>query len=96
MTVLGRLVEFVNLDAREFLDKNPLAILQPLPKYKGFSPWAIRSVELLTNSVFGEDGNAVNLYCTAFEDIEPKAPILREQAAAALYNALRTTGVLKY
>ena len=96
ITVLGRLVEFVNLDAREFLDKNPLAILQPLPKYKGFSPWAIRSVELLTNSVFGEDGNAVNLYCTAFEDIEPKAPILREQAAAALYNALRTTGVLKY
>ena len=96
ITVLGRLVEFVNLDAREFLDKNPLAILQPLPKYKGFSPWAIRSVELLTNSVFGEDGNAVNLYCTAFEDIEPKAPILREQAAAALYNALRTTGALKY
>ncbi|MFQ6977325.1 MAG: S-layer homology domain-containing protein [Oscillibacter sp.] len=26
ITVLGRLVEFVNLDAREFLDKNPLAI----------------------------------------------------------------------
>lgn len=25
ITVLGRLVEFVNLDAREFLDKNPLA-----------------------------------------------------------------------
>ena len=96
ITVLGNLVEFVNLDARAFLDKKPLAILQPLPKYKGFSPWAIRSVELLTNSVFGEDGNAVNLYCTAFEDIEPKAPILREQAAAALYNALRTTGVLKY
>ena len=96
ITVLGNLVEFVNLDARKFLDKNPLAILQPLPKYKGFSPWAIRSVELLTNSVFDEDGNAVNLYCTAFEDIEPKAPILREQAAAALYNALRTTGVLKY
>ena len=96
ITVLGRLVEFVNLDAREFLDKNPLAILQPLPKYKSFSHWAIRSAELLTNSVFGEDGNAVNLYCTAFEDIEPKAPILREQAAAALYNALRTTGVLKY
>lgn len=69
ITVLGNLVEFVNLDARAFLDKKPLAILQPLPKYKGFSPWAIRSVELLTNSVFDEDGNAVNLYCTAFEDL---------------------------
>ena len=95
ITVLGNLVEFVNLDARAFLDKKPLAILQPLPKYKGFSPWAIRSVELLTNSVFGEDGNAVNLYCTAFEDIEPKAPILRGQAAAALCRALRTTGVIE-
>jgi len=95
ITVLGNLVEFVNLDARAFLDKKPLAILQPLPKYKGFSPWAIRSVELLTNSVFDEDGNAVNLYCTAFEDIEPKAPILREQAAAALCRALRTTGVIE-
>ena len=95
ITVLGRLVEFVNLDAQEFLDRNPLAILQPLPKYKGFSPWAVRSTELLTNSVFDESGKAVNMYCTALEKIEPKAPILREQAAAALCNALRTTGVLK-
>ena len=96
ITVLGRLVEFVNLDAREFLDKNPLAILQPLPKYKSFSHWAIRSEELLTNSVFDENGDAVNMYCMSLEDIEPQVPILREQAAAALYNALRTTGVLKY
>lgn len=96
ITVLGRLVEFVNLDAREFLDKNPLAILQPLPKYKSFSHWAIRSAELLTNSVFDENGDAVNMYCMSLEDIEPQIPILREQAAAALYNALRTTGVLKY
>ncbi len=97
ITVLGNLVEFVNLDARKFLDKNPLAILQPLPKYRnrGFSPWAIRGVEVLTNSVFDEDGNAVNLYCTAFEDIEPMAPILRGQAAAALCRALRTTGVIE-
>ena len=96
ITVLGRLVEFVNLDAREFLDKNPLAILQPLPKYKSFSHWAIRSAELLTNSVFDENGDAVNMYCMSLEDIEPQVPILREQAAAALYNALHTTGVLKY
>lgn len=96
ITVLGRLVEFVNLDAREFLDKNPLAILQPLPKYKSFSHWAIRSAELLTNSVFDENSDAVNMYCMSLEDIEPQVPILREQAAAALYNALRTTGVLKY
>lgn len=71
-------------------------ILQPLPKYKSFSHWAIRSAELLTNSVFDENGNAVNMYCMSLEDIEPQVPILRGQAAAALYNALRTTGVLKY
>ena len=96
ITVLGRLVEFLNLDARAYLDEHPLAILQPLPKYKSFSHWAIRSAELLTNSVFDENGDAVNMYCMSLEDIEPQVPILREQAAAALYNALRTTGVLKY
>ena len=94
--VLGRLVEFLNLDARAYLDEHPLAILQPLAQYKSFSPWAIRCVDLLTSSVTDEDGNAVTMYCTDLARIEPKAPILREQAAAALYNALRTTGVLKY
>ena len=96
ITVLGRLVEFLNLDARAYLDEHPLAILQPLAQYKGFSPWAIRCADLLTSSVTDEDGNAVTMYCTDLARIEPKAPILREQAAAALYNALRTTGVLKY
>ena len=96
ITVLGRLVEFLNLNARAYLDEHPLAILQPLAQYKGFSPWAIRCVDLLTSSVTDEDGNAVTMYCTDLARIEPKAPILREQAAAALYNALRTTGVLKY
>ncbi len=96
ITVLGRLVEFLNLNARAYLDEHPLAILQPLAQYKSFSPWAIRCVDLLTSSVTDEDGNAVTMYCTDLARIEPKAPILREQAAAALYNALRTTGVLKY
>ena len=96
ITVLGRLVEFLNLDARAYLDEHPLAILQPLACYKDFSPWAIRCVDLLTSSVTDEDGNAVTMYCTDLAHIEPKEPILREQAAAALYNALRTTGTLKY
>ena len=96
ITVLGRLVEFLNLDARAYLDEHPLAILQPLAQYKSFSPWAIRCADLLTGSVTDESGEAVTMYCTDLAHIEPKAPILREQAAAALYNALRTTGVLKY
>ena len=96
ITVLGRLVEFLNLDARAYLDEHPLAILQPLAQYKSFSPWAIRCVDLLTSSVTDEDGNAVTMYCTDLAHIEPKAPILREQAAAALYNALRATGAMKY
>ena len=96
ITVLGRLVEFLNLDARAYLDEHPLAILQPLAQYKDFSPWAIRCADLLTGSVTDENGAAVTMYCTDLSGVEPKAPILREQAAAALCNALRTTGVLKY
>ena len=96
ITVLGRLVEFLNLDARAYLDEHPLAILQPLAQYKSFSPWAIRCADLLTGSVTDENGAAVTMYCTDLSGVEPKAPILREQAAAALYNALRTTGAMKY
>lgn len=96
ITVLGRLVEFLNLDAQAYLDEHPLAILQPLAQYKDFSPWAIRCVDLLTSSVTDEDGNAVTMYCTDLAHIEPKAPILREQAVAALCNALRATGAMKY
>lgn len=96
ITVLGRLVEFLNLDARAYLDEHPLAILQPLAQYKSFSPWAIRCADLLTGSVTDESGEAVTMYCTDLSGIEPKAPILREQAAAALCNALRATGAMKY
>lgn len=96
ITVLGRLVEFLNLDARAYLDDHPLAILQPLEQYRGFSPWAIRSADMLTGSVQDAEGKSVSMYCTDLAGIEPKAPILREQAAAALCNALRVTGVLKY
>ena len=96
ITVLGRLVEFLNLDARAYLDEHPLAILQPLAQYKNFSPWAIRCADLLTGSVTDESGEAVTMYCTDLEGVEPKEPILREQAAAALCNALRATGAMKY
>ena len=96
ITVLGRLVEFLNLDARAYLDEHPLAILQPLAQYKSFSPWAIRCADLLTGSVTDESGEAVTMYCTDLSGIEPKEPILREQAAAALCNALRATGAMKY
>ena len=96
ITVLGRLVEFLNLDARAYLDEHPLAILQPLAQYKDFSPWAIRCADLLTGSVTDENGAAVTMYCTDLSGVEPKEPVLREQAAAALYNALRATGAMKY
>ena len=96
ITVLGRFVEFLNLDARAYLDEHPLAILQPLAQYRSFSPWAIRGADLLTNSVTDENGGAVSMFCTDLAGIAPKEPILRGQAAAALCNALRATGALKY
>ena len=96
ITVLGRFVEFLNLDARAYLDEHPLAILQPLARYRGFSPWAIRSADLLTSSVTDESGGAVSMYCTDLDGIAPKEPILRAQAAAALCKALRATGALRY
>ena len=96
IAVLGRIVEFLNLDAQRYLDEHPLAILQPLEQYRGFSYWAIRAADLLTQSVTDENGETVTMFCTGLEGVEPKAAMTRAQAAAALCNALRATGVLKY
>ena len=97
ITVLGRLVEFLNLDAQRYLDERPLGILQLREEYSGFSTWAIRSADLLMYSVTDENGEAAAMYCcAALADIAPKEPILRGEAAASLCRALRATGALRY
>ena len=94
-TVMGRLAEFLNLRICDYLDEHPLATLEPLRCYEQFSSWAIRGVDLLANLNSEETADAGMLFAP-LEKLIPKAPILREEAAATLYNMLTTLNILSY
>lgn len=94
-TVMGRLAEFLNLRVCDYLDEHPLATLEPLRRYEQFSSWAIRGVDLLANFSSEETADAGMLFA-ALEKLIPKAPILREEAAATLYNMLTALDILSY
>lgn len=96
LTVLGRFAEWLSLDARSYLDEHPLAVLRPLSQYREFSSWAVRGVDVLTNSVQDESGATVLMCWTELAEIEPQESITRAQAAASLYRVLRVTGALSY
>lgn len=92
-TVMGRLAEFLNLRVCDYLDEHPLAMLEPLRCYEQFSSWAIRGVDLLANFNSEETADAGMLFAS-LEKLIPKAPILREEAAATLYNMFTALDIL--
>lgn len=91
LTILGRLAEFLSLDAQAYLEENPLGILQLMEEYEGFSVWAIRAAALLT-----QGGEGAAMCGTELAQIEPKAAITRGEAAGALCSVLRAVGALSY
>ena len=95
-TVMGRLAEFLNLDACIYLDERPLGTLEPLACYQGFSSWAIRGTDLLANFSPRETGSGTGMLFAALEELQPKEPILREQAADTMYKLLTGLGILSY
>lgn len=96
ITVLGRLAEFLSLDAQAYLDVNPLGVLQLEEKYQALSTWAIRAAALLTEGLPGEGGSAHALFGAALGDLVPSAAVTRAEAAASLCGVLRAVGALKY
>lgn len=96
LTIMGRLAGFLNLHACNYLDEHSLAVLEPLECYRGFSSWAIRGTDLLANFCPHETDEESGMLFTPLEQLEPKAPILREQAAAAMYSLLTGLGILSY
>lgn len=96
LTIMGRLAEFLNLNAGNYLDNHPLAMLEPLECYQEFSSWAIRGTDLLANFCPHETDVKAGMLFTPLEQLEPKAPVLRGQAAATMYNLLTGLGILSY
>lgn len=98
LTILGRLARWLNFNVDgyrySFYDSEGNYILDLLhPELSVFAPWAREEVAVL-------DGCAENLgrygtmLFTDLSELEPDAPILREEAAASLYRVLNLTGIL--
>lgn len=96
ITVLGRLASFLNANCRESLASAELyppedAVLER------FAPWARDCAWLLGLSLLDDvTGEPVSMLHTTLEDIDPAAPILREEAGASLYTLLTTLGILSW
>lgn len=94
IAVMGRLAAFLNLRAADYTDG--LGDLSQFEELAPFSSWARAGAAVLTDfaSANSLDGS-IMLYADLSE-IDPQAPVTREQAAATLCNVLKSLGVLAY
>ena len=92
LTILGRLAAFLNTGALDL----SAALEAGQGADSGFDEWARNAVLLLSQLGRDEAGGPVSLLHKDLSDIDPKAPILREEAAALLYNLLTGVGILVY
>lgn len=95
IAVLGRLTDFLNASCHEAL-KEVTDEERSVPALTGFSDWARDYAWLLGLSFAAADGETVSLLHTELEQIDPAAPVLREQAGAAVYYILTALGILIY
>ena len=88
IAVMGRLARFLNFHADNHalaLDEDDLAAA----KFAHLSPWARVEASVMT-SFTG------NMLYAELADIDPQAPVTREQAAATLCRILRSLDILSY
>lgn len=88
ITVMGRLTRFLNFHADDFaleLTDEDLSDAALAP----FHAWARTGAVVLTDY-------AGNMLYTHLSEIDPGAPVTREQAAATLYQILKTLGILSH
>ena len=63
----------------------------------GFSSWAKSGADVLTRMLRSSaDDSVVSMLPADLEDIDPLAPVLREEAAATLNNMLQMLGIIEY
>lgn len=89
ITIMGRLVRFLNFNADDFaleLTDEDLAKAQ----YEALRPWARTGACVL--SEFGE----TNMLYTGIRSIDPSAEVTRAQAAATMCRVLKTLGIISY
>ena len=95
-TIMGRLASYLNFNAYEYAKSQDQAALDADADLAAYSSWARSGVDMMTNMMTDGEGNDVLLLYDDAAAIDPKASILREQAAATLCNLLVHMGFLVY
>jgi len=89
ITVMGRLTRFLNFFADDYALELTDEELAENAVYAVYAPWARASADVLTEY-------AGNMLYTELSQINPQAPVTREQAAATLCNILKTLNIISY
>lgn len=97
-TILGRAARFLNLGLDAYADwveeKESNLTLDQRAALSGYSDWARNSMAVLAWGLEdGLDGTG-DLLFASLKDLSPKAPILREEAAAGMYAVLSGLEIL--
>lgn len=97
-TIMGRAARFLNLRLDDYglwvEDKADNLTLAQRGALMGYSDWARTSMAVLAWGVDEAlDGTGALLYAP-LKELSPKAPILREEAAAGMYAVLHGLGIL--
>lgn len=96
ITIMGRLVAFLNFygyeQAAYFTDE----MLSEDERFSSFASWARNGAAVLTTLLENNDGETVSMLHDELENIDPTAPILREEAAATLCNVLEGLRIIAY
>ena len=95
-TVMGRLAAFLNCGFDGYLKNLDDAQLAADSALAPFASWARGSVNALSSSFLAPDQTPANMLFDDVSLLSPQAPILREEAAATMYNTLTILGVLYY
>ena len=98
LTILARIARMLNFhvdDYARLLSSDKELSLSLTASLSAFAPWARESVAVLNwapQAVLNKH-NSTMLHCD-LEELSPTAPILREEAAACIYQMLSVTGIL--
>lgn len=95
IAVMGRFAAFLNLSATQY-EKNLEDDLGQFEELAAFAPWARSGAAILTEFAFDHDPACGTMLYTELENIDPQAPVTREQAAATLCKVLRNLGIFSY
>lgn len=97
-TILGRVARFFNLQLDAYADwveeKESNLTLGQRAALNGYSDWARNSMAVLAWGLEDALDGAGDLLFASLKDLSPKAPMLREEAAAGMYAVLSGLEIL--